>query len=58
MELLGMIEAAIDTNDWALLLEVANGASYDEIAATRKVSVGSLRVRASRLRASLAVLVA
>jgi DNA-directed RNA polymerase specialized sigma24 family protein len=44
---------ATTPNDWALLLAVADGCDYGEVAASLGVTAGQLRVRVMRLRLAL-----
>lgn len=48
------IRAAVNDNDWRLLVAVASGYGYDELAAERRVTTGSLRARVLRQRVRLA----
>lgn len=52
-ERLRVIRALVRRKDWALLLGIAEGLGYAELAARWGVAPGTLRTRVSRLRASL-----
>ena len=47
------VQAVLKPVDWEVLLDVANGFSYDELAASRGISSGGIRTRVSRLRSRL-----
>ena len=51
---LAEIRSAVSAPEWALLIAVAAGIAYDEIAASRGIAAGGVRTRVSRLRARLA----
>ena len=51
---LAEIRSAVSVAEWALLIAVAAGITYHEIAASRGISAGGVRTRLSRLRARLA----
>jgi hypothetical protein len=53
LEALAFVQAQVTLDDWQLLQQVAEGRAYADLAKGRGVSEVSLRVRVSRLRASL-----
>jgi DNA-directed RNA polymerase specialized sigma24 family protein len=50
---LGEMQAVVKPVDWEVLLDVADGFTYAELAAARGISNGSIRTRVSRLRSRL-----
>jgi DNA-directed RNA polymerase specialized sigma24 family protein len=47
------MQAVVKPVDWEVLLDVADGFTYAELAAARGISNGSIRTRVSRLRSRL-----